>query len=150
MEKVPVLKNCENCGKALRLKPSHASIRFCSKKCEAYADVKRPLSRIHNGKRAKKDRAGYVMLWESEHPNKSQKGWQYEHRLIVEETLGRYLTSDEHVHHMNGIKDDNRPSNLIALDAYDHIVLTGQEFRETLAKMRSDLAAYVDRFGALT
>lgn len=44
-----------------------------------------------------------------------------EHRYIMEKYIGRKLLSDEHIHHINGIKTDNRLENLEILSRSDHI-----------------------------
>lgn len=46
--------------------------------------------------------------------------YRLEHRLIVEEALGRRLDRFEHVHHRNGIKTDNRLANLQVLSVAEH------------------------------
>jgi len=39
--------------------------------------------------------------------------WVAQHRLIVEEKIGRTLRSEESVHHLNSIKTDNHIENLM-------------------------------------
>ncbi len=59
-----------------------------------------------------KDKYGYVQIWMPKHPNAKLAGYIHEHRLVMANYLGRPLTSNEFVHHRNGIKDDNRLENL--------------------------------------
>jgi hypothetical protein len=55
---------------------------------------------------------GYVHLYCPDHPHTTKKGYVAEHRLVMEQTLGRHLLPTEVVHHLNNDPQDNRPENL--------------------------------------
>jgi hypothetical protein len=63
---------------------------------------------------------GYIEIYYPNHPNASQRGYILEHRLIMERILCRYLEKKEDVHHINGIKNDNRIENLELLSHSEH------------------------------
>lgn len=56
-------------------------------------------------------RYGYVLIFKPDHPF-SRFNYIREHRLIMEKKVKRYLSPEEVVHHINGIKSDNRIKNL--------------------------------------
>ena len=55
--------------------------------------------------------AGYIQIYKPEHPY-SCFSYIFEHRLIIEKHLGRFLKPEEHCHHIDGNKLNNEPENL--------------------------------------
>lgn len=75
-----------------------------------------------------KTKSGYIMSYVPNHP-KACNNRIYEHRLIIEQKLGHYLELNEMVHHINGIRDDNRIENLIVLKKSQHHSLHAKNVR---------------------
>lgn len=75
------------------------------------------------------DTGGHVLVKCCEHPRaKNCGGYVYEHVLIIERQLGRYLNwygpghpESEIVHHKNGNKQDNRLENLELVTFMEHM-----------------------------
>lgn len=61
----------------------------------------------------KVDKSGYILKFSPKHPSAREHKYILEYRLVVEKQIGRYLKPKEIVHHINGIKNDNRIENLI-------------------------------------
>ena len=59
------------------------------------------------------------------HPKASKQGYVLEHRIVVENHLGRLLNPTEVVHHVNHDKKDNRIENLEVLNTIEHLKLHG-------------------------
>lgn len=76
--------------------------------------------RAYHWKGGRKNNNGYVMIYSPDHPYRDQQGYVREHRLVVEKHLDRLLSSEEVVHHLNGVRNDNRYENLSILDKDDH------------------------------
>jgi hypothetical protein len=154
-----IAKVCPACGKQFSVPKSKAQQVHCSATCELPKRLKRTLERTHNGKPARINHAGYVMLWEPEHPS-SFHGWCFEHRLVMEASIGRRLETHEVVHHISGDKDDNRIENLRLLKANQHNALTSREMWDARAEnaakaaqfddIEARLAAYAAKFGPLS
>lgn len=63
---------------------------------------------------------GYILIYKPEHPASRGDGSIYEHRFVWEQANNKMLPKGWVIHHLNGIRHDNRPSNLVALPTAKH------------------------------
>ena len=119
-----------------------------------------PLKRV-NTVRCKEQSSGYVTIFLGDGSS------QLEHRYIWEQTYGP-IPKGWVIHHINGVKSDNRRENLIALSRHKHpkIIYTGhgvhngvtvvsdftkilQERIRDLEKVNTNLHSLIDYYEAL-
>ena len=92
----------------------------------------RELIELRSNKGTKRNRLkwrmnrGYIYIYKPEHPNRESNGYMLEHRLVMEEELGRYLTKEERVHHIDGDKINNNPENLYITTRAGHQSISKQ------------------------
>lgn len=115
-----------------------ATNEYCSRKCKGVA-LSRERHPMWKGGRIE-EADGYVMIHTPDHPFANNKGYVFEHRLVMEAHLERYLTEEEVVHHENEIRSDNRLENLkLFADNAEH-----KKYHES-QRERNQLGQYIER-----
>ena len=77
---------------------------------------------------------GYVVMRKPKHPNSNSQGSIREHRFVMSEYLGRALKPNEHIHRINGKRDDNRIENLYLTTKTNHKLSYGDAYRDGYEK----------------
>jgi hypothetical protein len=120
-------KNCLNCGKRFYLKKhSRKNAKFCSFYCSAKYKHGKNHPMWKGGRKI--NTQGYVLIYSPAHPFRDKQNYVREHRLVMETFLGRFLLLSEIVHHLNGIKNDNRLKNLELTTKKNHDKKHGEEY----------------------
>lgn len=99
-------KICINCGRKISRAATYC--RSCATKIQVKIPQNHPSWKggiIHS--------RGYVYIYSPNHPRINNSYYIAEHRLVMEKYIGRYLKPEEVVHHINGIRTDNRIENLM-------------------------------------
>lgn len=90
------------------------------------------------------DKNGYRQVFYPRHPNARKNGYVMEHTVVMTEHLGRPLVLGESVHHLNGVRDDNR---LINLELWVTSQPSGQRPEDLVSWAREILTRYEAQFG---
>lgn len=110
------VKKCKSCNKKFKLDPHDINKRkYCSPKCSFKIHIRNK----YNWRGGKIKNSGYIMIYKPKHPFAKRK-YVLESRLVAEKILGRYLTKNEIIHHIDGVKDDNRIENLYLFTKKQH------------------------------
>jgi hypothetical protein len=102
-----------SCGKEIAVAVDHLMSSH-TQSCGCLRVENLPRGNKHHGWKGGRRRrqGGYIYVLMRTHPNRDERGYVAEHRLVVEKRLGRLLSAEEQVHHIDGDPANNQESNL--------------------------------------
>ncbi len=103
--------DCPDCNGPMK-NPTSPRCRSCAARLRVASRGGKAVDREYSHKTHMVNSYGYVLEYCPDHPKAYSGGYVFEHRLVMEEHLGRYLVKGENVHHKNGVRSDNRIENL--------------------------------------
>lgn len=134
-----VKRECKTCGKEFTTYPSKIKAgrgKYCSRECCKHNLIQKgqnlsPETQYKKGHtpwhakgwrytQSRPNGSRYKEIHKPDHPNCTKAGYVREHRLVMEEHLGRLLKPNEVVHHKNHNTLDNHIDNLEVMDKVDH------------------------------
>ena len=79
------------------------------------------------------------------HPRANKRGYVKEHVLVWEEAHGQLLPEGWVIHHLNGLKNDNRPENLAGMPNGNHCSgLVNEALRKRIVELEAKLEEYIN------
>ena len=124
----------------------HMSLLGLSRRASWEALLGRSLSAHSNWKGGfRKHSSGYIGQKAPQHLRADKQGYVFVHILVWEQAHGYPVPEGSYVHHINGIRDDNRPENLLALPRKNHHYAL---FLQGLQKRIRELEAQVQKLRA--
>ena len=84
---------------------------------------KQPIEEHPRWNGGKVERFGYILLRKPEYKNSPASGYIREHRFVIENKIGKPLKSTEVIHHIDGNKKNNNPSNLKIMSRRTHALI---------------------------
>ncbi len=122
-------KKCNYCGIMKTNKDFNRGIKRCKICAKTY------MAGMNNHDQIKE---GYVYKHFPNHQRANSRGYVREHILVWEQSNNKKLPQTWLVHHINGIKNDNRPQNLLGIPQSKHHILI-EPYRKRIRELEKEI-----------